>query len=1154
MRPPRRLRRLIWSRPASALRRRRVGRARLRGAVGAGALAVIALTMLSVGSYALSARGKPDLVTTAVSAAVAQPAAGGVIKIRYRLWNRGKVAAKPTATGFYLSADSRRSRGDYRFRGRRRQNRLKPEGRARGRAKLAVPSKVPRGVYFVLVCADDTKQVRERSERNNCRGSRSAVGLPGAPQAPPAPGGTPPWLSPETTISSAPPELTNATAASFAFSTSEPGSRFECQLDTGRWWPCSSPATYSGLGEGSHTFGVRAIDGAGNTDASPAWVTWRIDTTAPQTTITAGPAGTIGSSSASFGFSSSESGSSFECRLDSGTWVGCSSPKALSGLSDGEHNFAVRAKDSAGNTDQSPAARSWTVQRPLTPHMDEISEHVYRGGASQAIPDVDCGPRCAALWAAEHERMPNRAAPRRLHGELFELRQRIHLLPPPDAMIAPVATDKSMIAWTFGTDRAKWLGVEAPPPSEGRAGEITRALPAQAERGLASGGSTSGDWALSTPTLGLLGLHAEDDFGVWDFVWDHDPGWWPSCDASTAPSLEYPGWSILRGPVYTLEINCGTRYEHFETPFFPFLTLRPDGTAPGAIEDLGGQPVSEPAIEWWADQPGTWEMLRSSVIAELEGHARRYPTLIQWYRHQYDSAVPDPMADDDGVSELAERFRPILRFDSREPWRPLNVERFLEEDFDDGQPGTHHEICSSVRVTPESCSSIDDGDAAGSPEAWTNLRQERGGVGQGKENWPVISVHGEGDDIDNFKSPRLSDCFRNSPNDCDVGENTAMYYRKSGPFPGDANYRFLDYWVFYRFNKFDTGDHEADWEHITVAIAPSGEPETFAWVGLSGHKDYTFRYLRDVLRCDDDLAAGSCGSEIGDELGKRVVSFVSNGGHANYPEPCSSPDGAARCPQSHTVPGTDIPRPEKGYDGYFRWGAADDPSALIRWPEQLPAWTADTSQASEWVTWPGRWGLRNGKSSVESPGAPSRDVFHRPWSWECSERGTDGTVNCDDGATGSGSGASSSSSARAAANANVGECAPWAGPGVVVSWCDPSALRSAMRRGTLGRTTEALKAQVGGRNRLVASTKALTQIAGPALETDRSLVIRGSIPAGAEVRIMAKGKRQLITARFAPARKTLRNISVRFLRPGDARSLVIDEGSTNRRPRSFGGP
>jgi hypothetical protein len=86
------------------------------------------------------------------------------------------------------------------------------------------------------------------------------------------------------------------------------------------------------------------------------------DTTAPETSIASGPSGSVTSQSASFQFSSPDSSASFQCRLDSGTWNGCGSPKSYSQLAGGAHTFSVRAYDSAGNVDATPAARTWTVE------------------------------------------------------------------------------------------------------------------------------------------------------------------------------------------------------------------------------------------------------------------------------------------------------------------------------------------------------------------------------------------------------------------------------------------------------------------------------------------------------------------------------------------------------------------------------------------------------------------------------------------------------------------------------------------------------------------------------------------------------------------------------------------------------------------------
>jgi hypothetical protein len=90
----------------------------------------------------------------------------------------------------------------------------------------------------------------------------------------------------------------------------------------------------------------------------------------PETTITSGPAGTIYVDWTSFEFSSSESGSTFECKLDDGTFGSCTSPKQYTDLSDGSHTFQVRAKDPQGDVDPTPGSQTWTVDTTNPPPPD----------------------------------------------------------------------------------------------------------------------------------------------------------------------------------------------------------------------------------------------------------------------------------------------------------------------------------------------------------------------------------------------------------------------------------------------------------------------------------------------------------------------------------------------------------------------------------------------------------------------------------------------------------------------------------------------------------------------------------------------------------------------------------------------------------------
>jgi Carboxypeptidase regulatory-like domain len=98
--------------------------------------------------------------------------------------------------------------------------------------------------------------------------------------------------APETTITSGPPGITTSTTAGFTFASSVTGSSFECSLDGSNFSTCTSPAAYTGLSDGSHTFRVRAVGPDGEVDASPAHRSWVVDRSAPDLTIlrpTGGP-------------------------------------------------------------------------------------------------------------------------------------------------------------------------------------------------------------------------------------------------------------------------------------------------------------------------------------------------------------------------------------------------------------------------------------------------------------------------------------------------------------------------------------------------------------------------------------------------------------------------------------------------------------------------------------------------------------------------------------------------------------------------------------------------------------------------------------------------------------------------------------------------
>ena len=201
-------------------------------------------------------------------------------------------------------------------------------------------------------------------------------------------------VAPSTTIDSGPSGPTSSSDATFTFSSDDTGASFACRVDGAAFTSCTSPAAYSGLAEGSHTFEVRATDAAGNTDPTPATRTWNVDTVAPATSIDTAPADPTNDTDPSFAFSSNEPSSTFECSLDGAPFAPCTSPETYSVLAEGAHTFDVRATDPAGNVDPTAATHAWTLDTtapdttidsgPADPTTDTSATFAFSSGDAGA--------------------------------------------------------------------------------------------------------------------------------------------------------------------------------------------------------------------------------------------------------------------------------------------------------------------------------------------------------------------------------------------------------------------------------------------------------------------------------------------------------------------------------------------------------------------------------------------------------------------------------------------------------------------------------------------------------------------------------------------------------------------------------------------------
>lgn len=110
------------------------------------------------------------------------------------------------------------------------------------------------------------------------------------------------------------------------------------------------------------TLAIAAVGPIAAVDASASDPATLPDVVPPETEIVKGPRADSVNMAAKFKFSSSEPGTTFECRLDVRRFEPCESGASVHGLDDGRHKFRVRAIDAAGNADPSPAIHSWSVK------------------------------------------------------------------------------------------------------------------------------------------------------------------------------------------------------------------------------------------------------------------------------------------------------------------------------------------------------------------------------------------------------------------------------------------------------------------------------------------------------------------------------------------------------------------------------------------------------------------------------------------------------------------------------------------------------------------------------------------------------------------------------------------------------------------------
>lgn len=497
------------------------------------------------------------------------------------------------------------------------------------------------------------------------------------------------------------------------------------------------------------------------------------------------------------------------------------------------------------------------------------------------------------------------------------------------------------------------------------------------------------------------------------------------------------------------------------------------------------------------------------------------------------------------VPRVEQQFRPILRFDSAERWRPLDIESFFAEQFDtlDAGGATTHRVCRNIAQPGFDCAPLTPGLAM--------LRQYPNGWEASDTGWPYIDIHGDGDDVEEFAAPDQS-CAPGDLLDCDAGPRSSIYWHEVGPFE-DHPYRYLDYWFFYRYNKFQGGDHEADWEGVSIALdASDSNPENFAFAAFDTH-GHPYRYLRDVLSCDSDETPGSCGMEGAPNGGQRVNVYVAEGSHASYPKRCDAE------PCARTAEWPDSLFPEKRYNGQARWANDSVASALKPF---LPAEGWSIPSAANWVDWPGWWGFKDGASHVESPGArgPNSRFWRPDPAITCTEHWAPEGATCDatestsvtTTASGSSTVLTSDAAEESTARRTSAEaCDTWMGPHTAIAICDQSLLRAAIRNGQIGHQIPVRVEQGGRLIDRAAMTRGLVQVLGDPVSGRRELVLRNEVSSDAVITVATAVGRVQMRATFDGVAKG-QLMRFRLANRTDPRSIVMRYANgREKRPRAI---
>jgi Tol biopolymer transport system component len=598
-------------------------------------------------------------------------------------------------------------------------------------------------------------------------------------------------------------------------------------------------------------------------------------------------------------------------------------------------------------------------------------------------------------------------------------------------------------------------------------------------------------------------------------------------DGSNAQRLTAPGSLAVGGWQPDFGLDGDIVFTGFQATdgWWDIFSVNADGTN---LQRLTNDVAYDDFPAWTTSGKVTWTHVSESgpyglVTMNADGTGRSDlmtstgDTWAQKANYRQESTLID-----DGDIAAAD-FRPVLRFDSEERWRPVDLRALFEERDETARPS--HRLCiplsspDAATLAPgHSPTEAHDEDLTAPNSGVPEHHCERVASVNALDGWHSVDAfldlngRGPSSEADTYQSPAA--CVFAPLYDCDRG-GSAIYYTVTPPTQN--GYRYIDYWMFYRFNDFQPSwSHEGDWEGVEIVPSLS-DPETFDFVSFSGHGHW-YSYLRENLECDDveDL---SCVGALGSAIGQRVRVYPAAGSHANYPQACAE-TLPATCPQASGSPTVR----EHDYDGAQAWGQNYDATGA----------SLVEAQGAGWFTWPGVWG------ASDLPGGPASPGNQPPDSGTCADN--------NNGCLARPAALGDRRSGARRRDERHAQCRTWFGPAVVAALCGPK-LGRAVRKGRLGRhgnaTIEVVRAPRAARLRRArastGSVVALAQTLGPPLRAGDMLRVRGRMPKGSVLLVRGIHRSRRITRRFTLARSQ-RQFRVKMIRRGGKGRLARVEG------------